>query len=91
MTECEARDLLEHPDLEPDIEALVARIHAAAGPTPTHIIIHPFNLYWLKVVAGNPTWLAMPFRILPGESRGRVEDRWRAKKAFDDGRGQWAR
>jgi hypothetical protein len=58
------------------------RIREAAGPHPQYLLMHPDAYYYALVRLRDPRWLAMPFRVVRGESRGETDERWRRRRAF---------
>lgn len=62
--------------------AVVARMRALSAPAPQYMVVHPNVYYALLVIARDEAWLSMPFLVLHGESRGRMEERWRQRQKW---------
>jgi hypothetical protein len=58
------------------------RVREASGPRPQYLLLHPNDYYDALVRLRDPRWLAMPFRVVRGESRGETDERWRRRRAF---------
>jgi hypothetical protein len=58
------------------IEAL-ARMPKAYEPYTA--VLDPDVVYEVAVMVDSSLWLDMPFRIIPNEKAGRLEERWRRK------------
>lgn len=62
------------------------RIYALSAPPPNYLVVHPDVYYQVLVAADDPLWLVMPFKVICGETRGQVEERWlRRQKVLGHG------